>query len=173
MCFTWGTARHFSRRAGKLAGASAISVLSLADFAVFLWQVIHGALGRAWLWSCSLFVCAVALWLWAVLTSRATPPTLAFTNDRPNFLLAHGPYRFVRHPFYVAYMMFWIGAAIATRSLWNWALAVMIGTFYWLAACYEERKFASSGLAADYRAYTRRTGRFLPRIWFRRHSHQN
>ncbi len=165
LCFTWGTAYHFSRRPGKLVGTVVISVLSLFEFAMFAWQTRRFVPVSASVFSCALFASAGALWSWAIVVSRSTPPTLAFTDDRPDLLFTHGPYGFVRHPFYLAYMAFWVGTAVAADYWACWLTVAVIGIFYRSAARYEEAKFSRSALSVDYRRYVERTGMFLPRIW--------
>jgi protein-S-isoprenylcysteine O-methyltransferase Ste14 len=99
----------------------------------------------------------------AIIASRSTPPTLAYDSDSPNFLLNHGPYRYVRHPFYLAYVLFWFGTAIAVHSLAGWLAPAIMTALYLDAATREERKFANSELAAAYAAYRTRAGLFWPR----------
>lgn len=161
-CFTWGTLRHFVGRHREWSGTSAISFLSLLGFGLFLWQALSKPLPSAWMIGCVLFAVSAGLWGWALATTRATPPTLAFTGDEPCLLLNAGPYRWIRHPFYTAYLLFWTGTAAATQGILGWAAVLILGAVYFVAARHEEGKFARSALAAPYAAYTARTGMFLP-----------
>lgn len=161
-CFTWGTLRHFVRRDEESQGTWAISLLSLAGFGFFVWRVLHGPPSSGWAVGCLLFAASAGLWGWALATTRATPPTLAFTGDEPRLMLNAGPYRWVRHPFYSAYLLFWTGTAVAAPGMSGWAAVLVLGAVYFAAARHEEGKFARSALAARYAAYAAGTGMFLP-----------
>lgn len=161
-CFTWGTLRHFVRRHREWSGTSVISLLSLLGFGLFLWQVLLRPLSSTWIVACVLFAVSLGLWSWALATTRTTPPTLAFTGDEPHSMMDGGPYQWVRHPFYTAYLLFWTGTAVATQGVLGWAAVLILGAVYFVAARHEEGKFARSALAGRYAAYTARTGMFLP-----------
>ena len=111
-----------------------------------------------------LFALSLALFWSAVAATRARPLTIVFSGDVPKHLVERGPYRFVRNPFYVSYLLCYLAGLVGTGS---WPLAVPVvalAAAFAVAARHEERKFLGSPLAADYRAYMRRTGRFLPRV---------
>lgn len=86
----------------------------------------------------------------------------AFVEDpKPRTLITGGPFRFVRHPFYLAYVLAWLAAPVATWGpvITLFAL-IQIATFI-VAARREERQL--EGLFGEgYRAYKARTGMFLP-----------
>jgi protein-S-isoprenylcysteine O-methyltransferase Ste14 len=78
-------------------------------------------------------------------------------------LVTHGPYRWVRHPFYLAF-----GVAVTANALVtaNSFLAITgVAAFLVIVArtSIEESKLIDR-FGHDYREYMRRTGRFLPRI---------
>jgi hypothetical protein len=162
--FSWGVKSHF-RQTGRIpAGTYLISALTVTGFLWFAWRLVTRGPAVTWPPALALFVGAMALFGWTVRATRKTPPTLAFDTDEPVFLLQHGPYRYVRHPFYAAYLLFWIGTALASPGLLPWlAPLVMLGV-YWNAATREERKFAGSNLASAYRSYRGKAGMFIPRL---------
>jgi len=101
-------------------------------------------------------------------TTRANPPTLAYTEDTPKAIFFQsGPYRFVRHPFYSAYLLFWLATALADPGLVGALLLLAPVAVYFAAARHEEAKFARSDCAAGYQLYRPQAGMFLPRL-FRR-----
>ncbi len=161
--FSWGVKKHF-RSTGKMpAGMQLISLLSFAGYLSFLVRlmlqpVIGGAIA-----SLGLFLLSLALFNWTISATKRTPPTLAFDTDKPVFLLLHGPYQYVRHPFYLSYMLFWTGTALAFSSTLGWLTPLVMLLVYQHAAQREEHKFAQSDFAADYAKYQRRAGMFLPR----------
>ena len=164
-CFAWGTLRHFVRKDSESQGTWVISLLSLGGFGFFIWRVLYEPLSSSWMLGCFLFVASAGLWGWALAATRATPPTLAFTGDEPRLVLNTGPYRWVRHPFYSAYLLFWTGTAVATPGMSGWAAVLVLGAVYFAAARHEEGKFARSVLAARYADYASCTGMFLPWRW--------
>jgi protein-S-isoprenylcysteine O-methyltransferase Ste14 len=160
--FSWGVKGHFRSTGAMPPGMKLTSALSMAGFAWFLWHLTAGV-SYAWPVTLALFSGALCIFFWAILATRHTPPTLAFDTDQPSFLLHHGPYRFVRHPFYLAYLMFWVGTAAAAQTLLAWAAPVIMTALYFHAATREEQKFATSDLSAAYAAYRSQAGMFLPR----------
>lgn len=160
--FVWGVKAHFRSTGDMPTGMKVTSGLSTALFLAFLWNMHSGA-SEMWFVALILFTASFAVFASAIVASRQTPPTLAYDNDSPNFLLNHGPYRYVRHPFYLAYVLFWFGTAIATHGLAGWLAAAIMTSLYVHAATREEQKFAHSELAAAYAAYRTRAGLFWPR----------
>ena len=140
-----------------------VGVVNLAAFAWFASDVAWNWLGPAWPAAVLLFVGAFVLFFAAVQASKAAALTLAFATDQPEVLLTHGPYRLVRHPFYSAYLTFWVAAALARPGWTPWLPTVAFGVIYWHAGRREEAKFAASRFAGAYAAYRRETGMLLPR----------
>lgn len=146
------------------AGMIVISVLSAIAFVVViaeLWirpvQAAPLALGLAGqLGALVLFLCA----MWAARRRL----TLAFSTDAPEFLLECGPYRWMRHPLYAAYALFWLSGAVMTQSAWSLAIATALVAAYIIAARQEEAKFAASPLAEMYSRYRLRAGLMWPII---------
>jgi protein-S-isoprenylcysteine O-methyltransferase Ste14 len=162
--FVWGVKAHFRRTEKIPAGTKLISMLSAAGYLAFAIHLAFGAPGGLWYVALALFVLSLALFAWTVSSTRRTPPTLAFDDDAPSFLLRHGPYQYVRHPFYLSYLLYWTGTACAFSGILPWAAPVVMGIVYARAASREEGKFARSELAMAYDAYRRRAGMFLPRV---------
>lgn len=104
----------------------------------------------------------LALWSGRTL---GTYMRLEIEVSRDHRLVTSGPYRWVRHPTYTAVFLVSGGAAM---FLLNALLAALVLVAYGIArrrALLEESLLASeSGFGAEYRAYMRRTGRFLPQI---------
>ena len=118
-----------------------------------------------WLAAFVLYGAALTLFSWAVRTTRVHRFALAFTPTSPTMVLSEGPYRWVRHPFYASYLLYWVAGACATQAWWMIGSVIVMGGLYWLATVQEEAEFLASGQAEAYRAYIATTGRFFPRLW--------
>jgi protein-S-isoprenylcysteine O-methyltransferase Ste14 len=107
-------------------------------------------------------IAAVCLLFWT-LRSLGRNLTDTVVTRRNAALVTHGPYHWIRHPFYVSMLL----AVIATSLIAaNWFLAVTgIGVFLLLAirASTEERNLVAR-FGRDYEEYMGRTGRFVPRF---------
>jgi protein-S-isoprenylcysteine O-methyltransferase Ste14 len=164
VAFTWALRGHFRTPGASPAGVWLICGLSLFSFVWFLWDILHGVIEAAWPVAAPLFVLSFALFFSAIRASRPAGLTVAFAADQPRTLLRHGPYRYIRHPFYSSYIAFWTAVAIARPGWQPWAASAALYGIYWVAARHEEGKFERSGLVAAYAAYRQHTGMFLPRL---------
>jgi protein-S-isoprenylcysteine O-methyltransferase len=76
-----------------------------------------------------------------------------------------GPYRWIRHPAYSGSLLGFIGVGLA---MGNWAALLVIAAVPMMAYAYrvaiEERALAAA-LGDEYRAYMRRTRRFIPFVF--------
>ncbi len=168
--YAWGLKRFFwipdgaqGRDSRIIERATAVSILVHSVALIWFFDVQPWRYGVAML----LYAVSLAMFWWCVRINRAQPLSLAFSNDRPGHIVTRGPYAWVRHPFYLSYLLCWIAGVLATGQ---WALLLTVavmGWIYWSAAVREEAKFAASPLADEYRRYARRAGRFLPTPWRR------
>lgn len=112
-------------------------------------------------------ISAVALVLfWCTLVkARGRSLRAVFSGTPPATLLAIGPYRYIRHPFYASYTLGWLAAFIAIRTPISMLALVTMTSIYVVAARLEEARFASSSLSRTHRDYMARTGMFFPRLW--------
>jgi protein-S-isoprenylcysteine O-methyltransferase Ste14 len=103
-----------------------------------------------------------ALFIW---TLRTLGPNLTDTvvTRKSHALVTGGPYRWVRHPFYVAVALALLANSLAAA---NWFLLLSGGLTLILIAIRtrtEEAKLLAR-FGDAYRAYSAQTGQFLPRI---------
>jgi protein-S-isoprenylcysteine O-methyltransferase Ste14 len=78
-------------------------------------------------------------------------------------LVAHGPYRWVRHPMYTVFYMLEIAILLLTAN-WFVGSLILIGQTIVLASrVNNEEQAMVEKFGNQYRAYMNRTGRFLPR----------
>ncbi len=115
-------------------------------------------------------------WIGGCLAVFAVPPLLFWTfhslgknltdtvvTRRDHTLVTHGPYRWVRHPFYDVVLLWVISVSLLAG---NWLLALLgVSVFAMMVIrtrIEEEKPIERFG--DEYRAYMARTGRFLPRL---------
>lgn len=118
----------------------------------------------AWLRWMGVGVCAVAggllIWTFRRLGKNLTDTVV---TRREHTLVTTGPYRWVRHPFYVSAALFVLGASLVAA---NWFLFVtgglLVGLLVIRTRTEEENLLARFG--DSYRAYMKRTGQFVPRM---------
>lgn len=71
-------------------------------------------------------------------------------------------YSFMRHPMYMAVILFYMALILATLSLLSLAMGILIFIFYDFIAAYEE-KLLEKKLGQDYREYKKEVPRWFPR----------
>ena len=84
-------------------------------------------------------------------------------KDAPESIVTEGPYAKIRHPFYLSFLLTLHASVLAfphplTGFLLFWGALILNET-----AAREEGKLKASKFGAEYTAYCKRTGRFLPR----------
>jgi protein-S-isoprenylcysteine O-methyltransferase Ste14 len=165
LTWIWSIKAHF-KSTEMPAGAKLISGLVIASglFMLFLvWRNDQPYFAQ--LAGIVLQILSYALFWSAIGATRNAALLAAFTPLAPHSLVTTGPYKFVRHPFYSSYLLFWVGLTVCTWSVW--AFVPLIGMFvtYLQAALDEERKFSQTALAKDYSQYMAKTARFVPGVF--------
>lgn len=112
-----------------------------------------------------LLVLSFTLLIWAISIQNNGKLDFAFTGNVPRFLTTKGPYRIVRHPIYLAYLLGWLGGAIASGYYILCIVAFVMGRSYIKAIEQEERLFAESKFKEAYQKYTQGTSRIIPFIY--------
>lgn len=170
LSFAWAIRSHFSNDDRPIInpGMRLIALLGTISFLIEMSAIMLNDDYNVLATSAALllYLISTSIFWWAVRATTATRLTLAFTGDEPEFLLQTGPYRLVRHPFYLAYSLFWIAGVFAGNSLFLAVVpAAMIGLYY-RAATFEEHKFiASDRLRNKYENYRAKTGMLVPKIF--------
>jgi protein-S-isoprenylcysteine O-methyltransferase Ste14 len=104
--------------------------------------------------------CGLLVWTFRSLGHNLTDTVVTRRNAT---LVTHGPYRWVRHPFYLTFALGVLSNTLITAN----AFLAIVGTAAFLAIAartsIEEQKLIER-FGRDYRDYMRHTGRFLPRI---------
>lgn len=85
-------------------------------------------------------------------------------NDAPKHIVTYGAYRWIRHPFYVAFLLALWGAFIFCPHLGTLFTLVYGFLILNFTAAEEESRLRASQFGSEYEEYMRRTGRFWPKI---------
>lgn len=98
--------------------------------------------------------------------------SVIFSQKSPDFLHLEGPYKYIRHPFYTAYLFVYL-SVILSLAVWPLQLLCLVLVIYYaFAARQEEAAFLKGPLAKQYLAYQSRTGMFLPRLIVLQHKNK-
>ena len=111
-----------------------------------------------------LFIGSITLYWTTIYVNRKNKLSLAYMDDRPSFLVKEGPYRLVRHPFYLSYILTWMAVPVVMFEPWLFITTLIMSLTYLGAAFKEEKKFAVSELANEYSNYKKTTGMIFPKL---------
>lgn len=165
LSFSWGVRGHFQMGNGMPFPMKVLSACSLVFYGLFL-ASLRSVHGDVWTQGGALFlfVSALALFWWTIATTRRNRPDVAHHDAAPHQLYCTGPYRIVRHPFYLAYLLFWIGTALSVGA-WQWLGAILFTVWYGSLAYQEERRFIQSDLGGIYADYQKKSWMLFPVPW--------
>lgn len=136
-------------------------VVFLIEPSSMAWASLHLPSWARWI-GVGFGVAAGGMFIWTFRTLGRNLTDTVVTR-RNAALVTHGPYQWVRHPFYLAFAMAVIANTLVAD---NWFLAAAgTGAFLAIVArtSIEERNLIAR-FGRDYEQYMGRTGRFLPRI---------
>jgi protein-S-isoprenylcysteine O-methyltransferase len=111
----------------------------------------------------SLYAFAILAWVPRVLGRFLIPQAAVFPD---HMLITSGPFRFIRHPSFSGALALWLGTGLGTI---NWLLLVLwplllVGK---TIQARTEEEILHAKFGSVYEAYTRQTGRFIPKFWNR------
>ena len=104
-----------------------------------------------------LMITGFSLWIWVGKHIKRA----LITKD----LITSGPYKYVRHPMYVALYIALFGAGFLFFS-WVWVVIMVIFIPIWYLDCRIEEKQMFELHGEEYQDYKRRVGMFLPKHFF-------
>jgi len=84
-------------------------------------------------------------------------------DDRGKKLISKGPYQYVRHPLYAAFI--WSGTGIISMIYKSWLLLIFIIPIhiFWVWHIQKEEKFLLNQFGQEYEQYMMRTPQFFPK----------
>jgi protein-S-isoprenylcysteine O-methyltransferase Ste14 len=107
---------------------------------------------------------ALALAVWAISANRFFAPDVRIQRDRGHSVISGGPYRFVRHPGYLAAILGGLSSPLALGSWWS-AVPVLLALLQIIRRTVLEDRLLQAELDG-YREYASRvTYRLIPGLW--------
>ena len=103
---------------------------------------------------------ALLVWTFRSLGNNITDTVV---TRRHHTLVTTGPYRFIRHPFYVGGALAILANSL-TAANWFIALAGGLGTALLVIRTTREEDYLARRFGHAYQEYVERTGRFVPKI---------
>ena len=111
----------------------------------------------------TLYALVILAWVPRVLGRFLVPQAAVFPD---HVLVTAGPFRFLRHPSFSGALALWLGTALGTLNWLLLALWFLLVVGKTIQARTEEELLRTK-FGSAYEAYTRQTGRFIPKIWRR------
>jgi protein-S-isoprenylcysteine O-methyltransferase Ste14 len=106
-------------------------------------------------------VLAIALYEWTRRTVRERSFYVALAGEVPEVVCEVGPYRYLRHPFYLSYLVAFVGMVVVVPTVIAAVVFTLnVGLFVYMALD-DERTLARSPLAGAYATYKAHTGVLL------------
>jgi protein-S-isoprenylcysteine O-methyltransferase Ste14 len=104
--------------------------------------------------------CGLVVWTFRCLGTNLTDTVV---TRQTHTLVVHGPYRWVRHPFYDSTALLTAAIALITANWFFFVAGLVLFGLFMIRTRIEERNLVAR-FGDGYRAQMERTGRFLPRI---------
>ncbi len=104
--------------------------------------------------------CVLFVWTFQTLGKNLTDTVV---TRKEHTLITTGPYRYVRHPFYLSFLIAVIGGGIVTANWYLFVTSLLPFAFLVARTRIEEEKLVER-FGDEYRDYMAKTGRFWPRL---------
>lgn len=90
-------------------------------------------------------------------------------HDAPEHIVTHGAYKYVRHPFYAAFLLGLLGIVLHIPHIISVVVFIYAALILAYTARREEYRLCHSAFSEQYRSYKQTTGRFVPK-WSTHHA---
>ena len=112
----------------------------------------------------AVFVISFAFDIWAMAVNDFYSRVVRIQEDRGQYVVADGPYRFVRHPSYAGGIVSWMCTALTLGSWWALLPAALVGLVLVVRTALEDRSLHQE--LPGYSEYAQQTRyRLLPGVW--------
>ena len=110
-----------------------------------------------------MYTIAIAIFLSSIEAAKRTRLQRSFVDHPlPDRLITDGPYRWIRHPFCVGYLLGALAGPVGIADPVMLLIAAPLAVISIAAAIREERVWLAGPRANEYREYRTRTGMFIP-----------
>lgn len=154
---------HFDGTQSEPLGMKIIRISSAFAFianSIVLWRVDET---KSVYLGISASLIAISLFSWTIIHTKNRGFKVAYSGISESKFTSDGPFKFIRHPFYSAYIFFWIGWIFSTNFNFISIVICLVLISQYILAANTEEKFISAA-CPDYKEYIQSTGKFLPRI---------
>lgn len=148
------------RLAGLFLWIATFGYLLFPDF--FSWASVPLPEGIRWVGVTTGTLCSLLMY-WT-LSSLGKNLTDTVVTRKEATIVTHGPYRWVRHPFYVTAALLMASVTVLTAN-WLIGLTSLIVLVLLAVRTPKEEAMLTERFGDQYRDYMARTGRFIPRIF--------
>ena len=107
------------------------------------------------------YISGLFLFWWSISTAKKLD--FAF-SDNVGKIVKTGPFSYVRHPFYLSYLLVWTGSTLLFNSISLWITLIYLLAFYFISAKAEEKVISNSKYSKEYHQYSQNVAMFIPRI---------
>ncbi len=165
LVISWAVREHFSSK--KLpTGMRIVSIASIISICVFINELWSTNLNPVnYIFGTIFHMLSFCVFIAAIQASKMHKISLAFDDVTPSILIKEGIYGYIRHPFYLSYLIFWYGNYLATTSIFCLSAAAIMTIIYVYAILLEEKKFQNSTFSKEYDEYKREVGILFPKVF--------
>lgn len=121
------------------------------------WPALHWPIALA---ACATLACACAVFLWTLRYNSAQNSGPSPIPPEEHQLITSGPYRYIRHPMYLAAVIAGFAAFLAYGEVWRLALLAGLCMVLHFKASYEEKLLVVR--YPEYTEYQKRSKRIIP-----------
>ncbi|MNP09339.1 Isoprenylcysteine carboxyl methyltransferase (ICMT) family protein [compost metagenome] len=144
-----------------LPAMTAVLPVAALDAGRFHWSAVPAWLVLA---GYGAVLAGIAATAWAQAVNPFFEPGVRIQAERHQRVIDSGPYRFVRHPGYIAALFLFFGMALALGSFWALVPAALASALLVLRTSWEDRLLQAE--LAGYADYARRVRwRLIPGLW--------
>jgi len=142
------------------AGAPGILLSFLLEAPIFYLSLKYELLPMGisfrfgFLLGCLFLIAFLGLSLWAF---KSLPP-----EKRGKILVKEGPYKYIRHPSYMAKIFFLLPSLAFFFQVWLPILSIPLLLLLWYPALIKEEKELKKSFGDEFKRYCQKTGRFFP-----------
>lgn len=106
---------------------------------------------------------ALGLFWWAI---RSAGQLDFASSGSKGDIVTTGAFGFVRHPFYLSYIIIWTTSALLFSSIFLWASCLVLIGVYLYSAKEEEAGMMAGEQSSSYSAYRKKVGMLVPKLSF-------